>query len=176
MLSTRRYRHALVLGKFYPPHAGHHHLIRTAAKASERTTVAVLAATVESIPLADRVYWLAAEHWADPGVAVLGDIDDHPIDLHDAATWELHVRIGRAAGRSPRPGWCPSTGACTPRRSWPPSTSWPRSPAVPCRTWRVWCGRSAISSTWQGSRRSRRMRLPRMAARFWSVTTIPGQR
>src|SRR2546429_6954934 len=96
MLSTRRYRHALVLGKFYPPHAGHHQLIRAAAKAGERTTVAVLAATVESIPLADRVYWLAAEHWADPGVAVLGDIDDHPIDLHDAATWELHVGIVRS--------------------------------------------------------------------------------
>jgi nicotinamide mononucleotide adenylyltransferase len=35
-----------VLGKFYPPHAGHHHLIRIAACA--RVTVVVLA--VESIP------------------------------------------------------------------------------------------------------------------------------
>ncbi|MGH8881525.1 MAG: AAA family ATPase, partial [Stackebrandtia sp.] len=96
MLSTRPYRHALVLGKFYPPHAGHHHLIRAAAKASERTTVAVLAASVESIPLSDRVYWLAAEHWSDPGVAVLGDIDDHPIDFHDGAIWDLHVGIVRA--------------------------------------------------------------------------------
>lgn len=96
MLSMRRYRHALVLGKFYPPHAGHHHLIRTAAKASERTTVAVLAASVESIPLADRVYWLAAEHWADPGVTVLGDIDDHPINMYDNAIWELHAGIVRA--------------------------------------------------------------------------------
>lgn len=96
MLSTRRYRHALVLGKFYPPHAGHHHLIRTAARASERTTVAVLASSVESIPLGDRVYWLAAEHWADPGVVVLGDIDDHPIDFHDGAIWDLHVGIVRA--------------------------------------------------------------------------------
>lgn len=96
MLSMRRYRHALVLGKFYPPHAGHHHLIRAAAKASERTTVAVLAASVESIPLADRVYWLAAEHWADAGVAVLGDIDDHPIDLYDGAVWDLHVGVVRS--------------------------------------------------------------------------------
>lgn len=96
MLSTKRYRHALVLGKFYPPHAGHHHLIRTAAEASERTTVAVLAAGVESIPLADRVYWLAAEHWADPGVAVLGDVDDHPVDLYDSGIWELHVGVVRS--------------------------------------------------------------------------------
>jgi HTH-type transcriptional regulator, transcriptional repressor of NAD biosynthesis genes len=96
MLSMRRYRHALVLGKFYPPHAGHHQLIRTAAKASERTTVAVLGASVESIPLADRVYWLASEHWSDPGVAVLGDIDDHPVDLCDGGVWDLHVGVVRA--------------------------------------------------------------------------------
>jgi NadR type nicotinamide-nucleotide adenylyltransferase len=96
MLSTKRYRHALVLGKFYPPHAGHHYLIRAAARESDRTTVAVLAASVESIPLADRVYWLAAEHWADPGVTVLGDIDDHPIDLHDSAVWDLHITVVRS--------------------------------------------------------------------------------
>jgi HTH-type transcriptional repressor of NAD biosynthesis genes len=96
MLSSRHYQHSLVLGKFYPPHAGHHHLIRMAAKASERTTVAVLAAGVESIPVADRVYWLAAEHWTDPGVAVLGDIDDHPIDLHDGDVWDLHIGIVRS--------------------------------------------------------------------------------
>ena len=96
MLSMRRYRHALVLGKFYPPHAGHHYLIRTAAKASERTTVAVMAASVESIPVADRVYWLAAEHWADPGVAVFGDIDDLPKDCYDSSIWDLHVGIIRA--------------------------------------------------------------------------------
>jgi HTH-type transcriptional regulator, transcriptional repressor of NAD biosynthesis genes len=96
MLGMRRFRHALVLGKFYPPHSGHHHLIRTAARASDRTTVAVLASTVESIPLADRVYWLAAEHWADPGVAVLGDLDDHRIDFDDDHVWELHVGVVRS--------------------------------------------------------------------------------
>src|SRR2546426_9025892 len=106
MLGTRRFRHALVLGKFYPPHSGHHHLIRTASMASDRTTVAVLASTVESIPLADRVYWLAAEHWSDPGVAVLGDIDDHPIDLNDNRIWEAHVGVVRAvlARRAMRDG------------------------------------------------------------------------
>ncbi|NUT96297.1 MAG: adenylyltransferase/cytidyltransferase family protein, partial [Saccharothrix sp.] len=54
--------HALVLGKFYPPHRGHHHLIRSAAARSERVTVAVLASSVESIPLESRVAWLRAEH------------------------------------------------------------------------------------------------------------------
>ncbi|TDQ01224.1 AAA family ATPase [Labedaea rhizosphaerae] len=91
-----RFRHALVLGKFYPPHAGHHHVIRTAAAGAERTTVAVLGSSVESIPIADRVRWLAAEHARDPGVAVLGDLDDHPMDYHDDAIWELHVGVARA--------------------------------------------------------------------------------
>jgi HTH-type transcriptional repressor of NAD biosynthesis genes len=96
MLYARKFRHSLVLGKFYPPHAGHHQLIRAAAKVSDRTTVAVLASSAESIPLADRVYWLAAEHWSDPGVVVLGDIDDHPMDRYDSGAWELRLRILRA--------------------------------------------------------------------------------
>jgi HTH-type transcriptional repressor of NAD biosynthesis genes len=106
MLGIRRFRHALVLGRFYPPHSGHHHLIRTAAKASDRTTVAVLAAPGESIPVADRVYWLAAEHWADPGVAVLGDIDDHPVNFTDDRIWELHLGVVRSvlARRAMRDG------------------------------------------------------------------------
>ncbi|PRY40817.1 AAA family ATPase [Umezawaea tangerina] len=91
-----RFRHALVLGKFYPPHAGHHHLVRTAAGRSDRTTVAVLGSSAESIPLAERVAWLAAEHAADPGVAVLGDLDDHPMDFEDDAIWELHVGVTRS--------------------------------------------------------------------------------
>jgi HTH-type transcriptional repressor of NAD biosynthesis genes len=90
------FNHALVLGKFYPPHAGHHRLIRAAAARSRRTTVAVLAATVESLPLADRVRWLTEEHAADAGVAIVGDVDDHPMDFHDDAIWELHMGVVRS--------------------------------------------------------------------------------
>ena len=43
------YEHGLVLGKFYPPHAGHHHLIRTASEHCRRLTVLVEAASVESM-------------------------------------------------------------------------------------------------------------------------------
>jgi NadR type nicotinamide-nucleotide adenylyltransferase len=90
------FEHALVLGKFYPPHAGHHRLVRAAAARARRTTVTVLGATVESIPLADRVRWLAEEHAGDAGVVIIGDVDDHPIDFHDDAIWDLHVGIVRA--------------------------------------------------------------------------------
>nr|WP_042197143.1 AAA family ATPase [Kibdelosporangium sp. MJ126-NF4]CEL22773.1 Nicotinamide-nucleotide adenylyltransferase, NadR family / Ribosylnicotinamide kinase [Kibdelosporangium sp. MJ126-NF4]CTQ89913.1 Nicotinamide-nucleotide adenylyltransferase, NadR family (EC 2.7.7.1) / Ribosylnicotinamide kinase (EC 2.7.1.22) [Kibdelosporangium sp. MJ126-NF4] len=92
----KRFQHALVLGKFYPPHRGHHLLVRAAAAASERTTVAVLASSIESIPLADRVSWLAEEHSGDSGVVVLGDIDEHPTDFEDDAIWEAHVAITRS--------------------------------------------------------------------------------
>lgn len=88
--------HALVLGKFYPPHRGHHHLIRSAAARSERVTVAVLASSVESIPLESRVAWLRAEHADEPGVVVLGDLDDHPMDFHSDTVWELHMGVARA--------------------------------------------------------------------------------
>jgi NadR type nicotinamide-nucleotide adenylyltransferase len=91
-----QFEHALVLGKFYPPHLGHHHLVRTAAALSKRTTVAVLASSVESIPLADRVSWMAAEHSADQGVVVLGDIDDYQTDYDDDAIWEAHAGIFRS--------------------------------------------------------------------------------
>ncbi|MFL6141967.1 MAG: AAA family ATPase [Labedaea sp.] len=66
----------------------------------------MLASTAESIPLSDRVYWLATEHWSDPGVAVLGDIDDHPIDYCDEKVWDGHLGVIRSvlARRAMREG------------------------------------------------------------------------
>ncbi|MCF2530939.1 AAA family ATPase [Yinghuangia soli] len=89
-----RFGHGLVLGKFYPPHAGHHHLVRTAQARCERLTVLVCAASVESVPLADRVAWMRDEH---PDVHVVGAMDDHPVDLHDAAIWDAHMAVFQAA-------------------------------------------------------------------------------
>jgi NadR type nicotinamide-nucleotide adenylyltransferase len=91
-----QFEHTLVLGKFYPPHLGHHHLVRTAAALSKRTTVAVLASSVESIPLAGRVSWMAVEHSADQGVVIIGDVDDYQTDYDDDAIWEAHVGIFRS--------------------------------------------------------------------------------
>ncbi|MFF4434549.1 AAA family ATPase [Streptomyces sp. NPDC001513] len=90
----RRFGHGLVLGKFYPPHAGHHHLVRTAQDQCERLTVLVCAASVESVPLADRVAWMREAH---PGAEVVGAVDDIPVDLHDPAIWEAHMAIFRGA-------------------------------------------------------------------------------
>ncbi|MEU6488283.1 AAA family ATPase [Streptomyces sp. NPDC046887] len=93
-----RYGHGLVLGKFYPPHAGHHHLVRTAAERCERLTVLVCAASVESVPLADRVAWMREAH---PGVRVVGAVDDHPVDLLDPAVWDAHMAVFTGAVPEP---------------------------------------------------------------------------
>ncbi|GAA2694187.1 AAA family ATPase [Actinoplanes palleronii] len=89
-----RYRHGLVVGKFYPPHAGHHALIETAAAACERLTVVVAPSSKESLPLPLRLEWLREAH---PAVRFVGVHDDHPIDYADPAVWELHMAVFRAA-------------------------------------------------------------------------------
>ncbi|PZF83761.1 AAA family ATPase [Jiangella anatolica] len=91
------YRHALVIGKFYPPHAGHHHLVRTAATVAERVTVVAMAAATESLPLADRVRWLREVHAVDPGVVVTGVRCDAPMDLESETVWAAQVASMRAA-------------------------------------------------------------------------------
>ncbi|MFJ3906760.1 AAA family ATPase [Streptomyces sp. NPDC090025] len=97
-MSGTRYGHGLVLGKFYPPHAGHHHLVRTARERCDRLTVLVCASAVESVPLADRVAWMREVH---PDALVVGTVDDVPVDLHDPDIWDAHMAIFRAAVPEP---------------------------------------------------------------------------
>ncbi|WP_425307284.1 AAA family ATPase [Ammonicoccus fulvus] len=84
------YAHGLVLGKFYPFHAGHQNLIRVASAHCERVTVQVLASSVESIPVEVRADWIRAEH---PEVDVVAGHDDAPIDYADPAVWDLHMEV-----------------------------------------------------------------------------------
>lgn len=93
-------RHGLVIGKFYPPHAGHHHLIRAAAAGSARVTVVVMASSVETIALADRVRWLREVHADDPRVTVTGIADDHPVDYGSDVLWRAHVALMVQAARA----------------------------------------------------------------------------
>lgn len=95
---SARARHGLVIGKFYPPHAGHHLLVRAAASLSQRLTVLVCASSVESIPLARRVAWMRAVH-PEPHITVHGVVDEHPVDLESDAVWRAHVEIFRAGAR-----------------------------------------------------------------------------
>ncbi|MFV2175578.1 AAA family ATPase [Actinomadura sp. LOL_016] len=89
------YEHGLVIGKFYPPHAGHHHLIDTAAAACVRVSVVVAASSVESVPLALRTAWLREAH-RQPNVEVVPVVDDAEIDYGSDEIWSAHVAAFRA--------------------------------------------------------------------------------
>jgi NadR type nicotinamide-nucleotide adenylyltransferase len=91
--------HGLMIGKFYPPHRGHHAAIRAAAARCGRFTVLVMASAVETIPLDDRVQWLRDEHAGEPGIEVRGIRCDAPLDLHDQQVWAAQVALMRAALR-----------------------------------------------------------------------------
>ncbi|HEV2640337.1 MAG TPA: AAA family ATPase [Actinocrinis sp.] len=91
------FRHGMVIGKFYPPHAGHHFLIRSAAAACERVSVVAMASDVESIPLHHRVAWLREAYADQPHVAVIGWVDNLPTDYSDDAIWAGHVELMQAA-------------------------------------------------------------------------------
>jgi len=85
-----RTAHGLVLGKFYPLHAGHSHLIRTALSQCARVTVQVLASHQESIPLDTRVAWVREDH---PGAHVVGAMDDAVVDYASEAAWAEHMAV-----------------------------------------------------------------------------------
>ncbi len=95
MTGTEQFSHGLVIGKFYPPHQGHHLLIRTAAAACRRVSVVAMASRVESIPLEDRVAWIAAAHRDDAHVQVTGVMDEHRVDYASADAWAAHVALMR---------------------------------------------------------------------------------
>jgi NadR type nicotinamide-nucleotide adenylyltransferase len=92
--------HGLVIGKFYPPHSGHHHLVRVAASQCARLTVVVMASSGESLSLADRVAWMREVHSDDARISVAGIADDHPVNYEDDAIWSAHVALMREAARS----------------------------------------------------------------------------
>ena len=91
-----RFEQGVVIGKFYPPHAGHRHLIAEAAEQSAQLAVVVLGSRFESIGLEDRVKWLAAE-FEGTNVTVIGMPDDCPVDYASKAIWKAHNEVLRMA-------------------------------------------------------------------------------
>lgn len=83
-----QYATALAVGKFYPPHAGHHALIDAAVEECGRVYVAVCYSKVESIPVEDRIAWLKDRH---PTVRFFPVHDDSPVNYTDE-TWDLFLR------------------------------------------------------------------------------------
>ncbi|MET4613335.1 HTH-type transcriptional repressor of NAD biosynthesis genes [Rhodococcus sp. PvR044] len=93
------YEHALVIGKFYPPHRGHHHLVRSAARVAARVSVVVIASAAETIPLAERVSWIRQSHAGDANVTITGIACDAPMDLESTPVWAAQVACMKAAVR-----------------------------------------------------------------------------
>ena len=91
------FNHGLVIGKFYPPHAGHHFLIRTAARHCRQVTVVVMPSSGENIAMELRLQWLRAAFRDFPQILFNGVVDDIAVDYHNAAIWEAHVDLMRQA-------------------------------------------------------------------------------
>lgn len=91
------YEHALIIGKFYPPHLGHHAMVRYAAGLARRVTVVVMSSAFESIPLVERVSWMTESHEKDLSVTVTGIVCDAPIDHTSRAVWAAQVACMKAA-------------------------------------------------------------------------------
>jgi HTH-type transcriptional regulator, transcriptional repressor of NAD biosynthesis genes len=88
----RRFRHGLVVGKFYPLHAGHLALIRNAMTTCARVTVEVIGASTESVPVSIRAQWITAEQ---PAVRVTQRVDDSEIDFDSSTAWDHHMGVIR---------------------------------------------------------------------------------
>jgi HTH-type transcriptional repressor of NAD biosynthesis genes len=82
--------HGLVLGKFLPPHAGHHELVDRAAERCERLTVLVLGSRTEPIPLSLRRDWMRERH---PRARVVAGWDELPVDFDDPLTHDAHIAV-----------------------------------------------------------------------------------
>ena len=87
------FAHGLIIGKFYPPHAGHRFLVRAAAASCAGVSVVVMAADVETIPLARRVAWLREAFSDVPHVSVVGIMDNLAVDYGSEEAWEGHVGL-----------------------------------------------------------------------------------
>ncbi len=77
---------ALVVGKFYPPHAGHHYLIDTALAEANKVTVWVVAQTGQTIPGELRATWLRQMH-PKAKVEVIPDLHED----NDSVAWAKYT-------------------------------------------------------------------------------------
>jgi HTH-type transcriptional regulator, transcriptional repressor of NAD biosynthesis genes len=80
--SQMKYRTAVVIGKFYPPHRGHHFLIQQALEAATTVTVIVCGKPTDTIPAERRGEWLRIVH---PTAQVL--VIDDIYDENDSQVW-----------------------------------------------------------------------------------------
>lgn len=91
-----KFKSSLVIGKFYPFHLGHQHLIATAAEHSTHVTVVAMGSVFQKYTVDQRVKWIEETFKTYDNVTVLGIKDDVYDDYNDATIWLHHVEIIRA--------------------------------------------------------------------------------
>lgn len=90
--------HGLIIGKFYPPHEGHHFLIDTALAECQLVTVLVLVNDVEepSMPGMIRVNMIEHAHHqahAEGRLKVYHAVDNEPVDYNSRESDMAHAKI-----------------------------------------------------------------------------------
>jgi NadR type nicotinamide-nucleotide adenylyltransferase len=89
---TKQYRHAVVIGKFYPPHLGHLHLIQEAEKVADFVTVVVYGSRHYSISAEKRVNWLRKDLGeVVTNIALLPVESDIYEDYNSDIIWDAHM-------------------------------------------------------------------------------------
>lgn len=91
---------SLVIGKFYPPHAGHVHLVRQALELRDRAVVLSLGSRGDTYSPERRRQALREDVEAAgidlSRLQICAGWDETPYDLASETVWESHVRIFRA--------------------------------------------------------------------------------
>lgn len=88
----KKYTEGLVIGKFYPPHLGHHYLIDTALDQSAHVTVLVMGTIFDTVSVKDRVKMIEAVH-AGSNITVK-PLLDHAYDDYDSKIiWKAHQTL-----------------------------------------------------------------------------------
>jgi HTH-type transcriptional regulator, transcriptional repressor of NAD biosynthesis genes len=85
--TMKKYKTGLVVGKFYPPHKGHHYLVNTAIAQAESVVVAVCYRKEETIPWELRAQWMQEIH---PTANVIL-IEDIAVDA-SSADWAEYTK------------------------------------------------------------------------------------
>ncbi|SEE99200.1 nicotinamide-nucleotide adenylyltransferase, NadR type [Arthrobacter alpinus] len=89
-------KNALVIGKFYPPHAGHRHLIETAEAEAEHVYVLVQGSRFESLTVETRAAWLK-EEFDGANVTIVPVRNDCPVDYASDEIWTAQMENMRWA-------------------------------------------------------------------------------
>lgn len=96
MTTQATFTNALVIGKFYPPHAGHKYLIEMATAGARHVFVLVQGSRFESLTVAQRADWLQ-EEFDGGNVTVVPVRNDCPVDYESAEIWTAQMENMRWA-------------------------------------------------------------------------------